>query len=116
MPRYGRAPRRCEPGGTEPLAAVPRFHRMNDTTEPKGGGLRGRDKQQSGLRDTRQGAYDPAGNQTVPDTSQPTPRERAQPGTAVQGEPIPTEGEELPERLKRRPTGPYYRDRGRVDE
>jgi hypothetical protein len=89
---------------------------MKDTTEPRGGGLRGRDKQQSGLRDTRQGAYDPVGNQTKPDTSRPTRRERAQPGSAVQGEPVPTEERELPEGLKRRPTGPYYRDTGRGNE
>jgi hypothetical protein len=48
-------------------------------TEPKGGGLRGRDKQQG----------------------------------SVQGEPVPTEGYELPEGLKRRPKGPYDKDLGR---
>jgi hypothetical protein len=82
-------------------------------TEPKGGGLRGRDKQQGGLRDERRGSYDPVGNQTKPDTSQPTPRERAQPGSPVQGEPVPTDSVELPEGLKRRPMGPYDKDVGR---
>jgi hypothetical protein len=86
---------------------------MKPTIEPKGGGLRGRDKQQSGLRDTQQGAYNSGGKQTKPDTSQLTPRERAQPGSTVQGEPVPTADVALPEGLKRRPTGPYYRDQGR---
>jgi len=85
-------------------------------TEPKGGGLRGRDKQQAGLRDTRQGAYDPVGNQIKPDTSQPTPREQAQSGSPVQGEPVPCEDYELPEGLKRRPTGPYDKNVGRGNE
>ena len=74
---------------------------------------RRRDRQQGALRDNRQGAYDPVSNQTKPDASKPTPREKAQPGSAVQGEPVPTDDFELPEGLKRQPMGPYSKDRGR---
>jgi hypothetical protein len=85
-------------------------------TESKGGGLRGHDKQQRALRDERQGAYDPVGNQKKRDASQPTPHEKAQPGSAVQGEPIPADDLELPEGLKRQPMGPYDRDKGRASD
>jgi hypothetical protein len=69
----------------------------------------------SDLRDDRQGAYDPAGNQKI-DDSEPTDREREQTGGPMQGEPIPTKDFNLPEGLKRQPTGPYSRDKGRSDE
>jgi len=48
-------------------------------------------EQASDLRDNRQGTYDPIGNQKKPDLSEPTSRERAQPGGAMQGEPVPAE-------------------------
>jgi hypothetical protein len=80
------------------------------------GGLRGKDGKQDSLVDNRQGTYDPVGNQTVPDTSQPTPREQAQPGAAMQGEPVPTKNFTLPEGLKRQRMGPYDRNRGRATE
>jgi hypothetical protein len=69
----------------------------------------------SDLRDTRQGNYDPATNPPKENTSQTTPHERAQPGGAVQGEPVPdfSEDAELPEGLKREPKGPYSRTAGR---
>jgi hypothetical protein len=72
-------------------------------------------KQASDLESDRFGTYDPAGQQKN-DTSQPTPREKAQPGAAMQGEPIPASPAEdcdLPEGLKRQPRGPYNRDKGR---
>jgi len=67
------------------------------------------------LRDERQGAYDPVGNQKLPDTNQQTEHERAQPGADVRGEPVPTKIFELPEGLKRQRMGPYDRDKGRGD-
>jgi hypothetical protein len=67
----------------------------------------------SDLRDTRQGAYNPVGNQTQEDISEPTPRARAQRGGAMQGEPIPGKNFQLPEGIKRQPMGPYNRDKGR---
>jgi|RhiMethySRZTD1v2_1073278.scaffolds.fasta_scaffold567629_2 hypothetical protein len=87
--------------------------------DPKGAEKRGEgvdSSRASDLRDTRQGAYDQVGNQTIPDDSRPTEHERQQSGGAMQGEPIPTEKFELPEGLKRQPIGPYSRDRGRSDE
>ena len=69
----------------------------------------------SDLRDARQGAYDPAGNQKKPDDSAPTEHERQQTGGSMQGEPLPTENSELPEGLKRQPMGPYNREMGRSD-
>jgi len=74
------------------------------------------DNTQDRLRDTRRGAYDPVGNETVPDTSQPTPHERAQPGGAMQGEPVPARTSELPAGLKRARKGPYGRNSGRREE
>ena len=74
------------------------------------------DNTQDRLRDTRRGAYDPVGNETVPDTSQPTPHERAQPGGAMQGEPVPARTSELPAGLKRARKGPYGRKSGRREE
>src|SRR4051794_2165672 len=75
-----------------------------------------KDERASDLRDTRQGAYDPVGNQVVPDTSKPTPREKAQPGASMQGEPVPAKSGHLPEGLKRKRTGPYSKTRGRGNE
>ena len=78
------------------------------------GGLRSnKDSQQGDLRDERQGAYDPVGNQKVPDTNQQTAHERAQAGADVRGEPVPTEHFDLPEGLRRKRMGPYDRNRGR---
>jgi hypothetical protein len=77
------------------------------------GGLKGQDRKQANQRDARQGAYDPVGNQTVPDTSQQTPHEQAQHGADVRGAPLPTENAALPEGLKRQRKGPYDRNRGR---
>ena len=69
------------------------------------------------LRDDRQGAYDPVGNQTKRGTSEATPHERAQPGAAMQGEPVPTKDfQQLPEGLKRQRMGPYSRVRGRGND
>jgi hypothetical protein len=70
----------------------------------------------SDLRDDRQGAYDPVGNQKKADDSEPTGHERAQTGGSMQGEPIPTKSFNLPEGLKRQPAGPYSRDKGRSEE
>ena len=70
----------------------------------------------SDLRDDRQGAFDPVGNQKKTDASEPTDREREQPGGSIQGEPIPTKSFNLPEGLKRQPMGPYSRDNGRSKE
>jgi hypothetical protein len=69
----------------------------------------------SDLRDKRQGAYDPVGNQKVLDRSQQSEHERAQPGADVRGEPVPNKNLELPEGLKRQRMGPYDRDKGRGD-
>ena len=85
-------------------------------TGPKGGGLRGRDKQQSRLRDLRQGAHDSVGNQSKADTSQATRHEKAQAGSAMQGEPVPSESVDLPVGLKRPRAGPYDKDKGRSDD
>lgn len=80
------------------------------------GGLRNKtDRQQGDLRDERQGAYDPVGNQKLPDTNQQTEHERGQPGADVRGKPVPAENFELPEGLKRQRKGPYDRDKGRGD-
>ena len=71
--------------------------------------------QASDLEDNRYGTYNPVGQQKT-DTSQPTPHEKAQPGAAMQGEPVPgssADGFDLPEGLKREPMGPYNRDKGR---
>jgi hypothetical protein len=70
----------------------------------------------SDLRDTRQGAYDPVGNQKVADDSAPTEHERQQSGGSMQGEPVPAENFDLPEGLKRQPMGPYNRDKGRSED
>jgi hypothetical protein len=81
-----------------------------------GSGLHSKhDPQQGDLQDERHGAYDPVGNQSLPDTNQQTEHERAQPGSDVRGEPLPTKNFELPEGLKRQPIGPYDRDKGRGD-
>jgi hypothetical protein len=77
-------------------------------------GSRSVDRQQDAPTDKRQGAYDPVGNQTKPDASAPTPQEKAQPGSAMQGESVPVEDFELPEGLKRQPMGPYSKDKGRA--
>ena len=77
------------------------------------GNLRGRDKKQDRLRDTRHGAYDPVGAQTQNDASQRTPHEDAQPGADVRGDPNPASGFKLPEGLRRQRMGPYDKDRGR---
>jgi hypothetical protein len=67
------------------------------------------------LRDTRQGTYGAAGNQTQEDLSDPTPRKQAQSGGAMQGDPIPAKNFQLPEGIKRQPMGPYNRGtRGEV--
>jgi hypothetical protein len=83
-------------------------------------GLRGSDKRQDHLRDSRQGAYDPVGNNAVPDASRQTPHELAQPGADVRGEPIPAEtlpvdDHALPEGLKRKRKGPLGKAEGRGD-
>jgi hypothetical protein len=67
----------------------------------------------SDLSDTHQGTYGPAGNQTQEDLSDPTARERAQSGGAMQGDSIPAKNFQLPEGIKRQPMGPYNRDEGR---
>jgi len=69
--------------------------------------------QASTLLDKRQGTYDQVANQTKPDDSEPTEHERAQGGGGMQGEPIPTNDFALPEGIRRQPTGPYSRDKGR---
>jgi len=71
--------------------------------------------QASDLVDMRYGTFDPAGQKKA-DTSQPTAREKAQPGASMQGEPVPAtpaDGVDLPEGLKRQPVGPYSRAKGR---
>lgn len=84
------------------------------TSNQNAGGLHSRkDRSQGVLRDERQGTYDPVANQKTADTSQPTPHEKAQPGGAMQGEPVPDHGAELPEGLKRDRKGPYGREHGR---
>jgi len=47
-------------------------------------------------------------------TSAPTPQEKAQPGSAMQGEPVPVEDFELPEGLKRQPMGAYSKDKAEL--
>jgi hypothetical protein len=59
----------------------------------------------SDLRDTRQGTYGPAGDQTQEDLSDPTPRKRAQSGGAMQGDHVPANNFQLPEGIKRQPMG-----------
>jgi hypothetical protein len=81
-----------------------------------GGRHSAKNQPQDDLRDEGHGAYDPAGNQNLPDTNQQTEHERAQTGADVRGDPIPTEDFELPEGLRRQRTGPYDRDRGRDNE
>lgn len=73
------------------------------------------DRAHGDLRDTRKGAYDPVGNQKVPDKNHQTEHERAQTGADVRGEPVPTQNFEVPEGLKRQRKGPYDRVRGRGD-
>jgi len=62
-----------------------------------GQGPRSKDERASDLRDNRQGGYDAVGNQKLPNTSQATPHEKAQPGASMQGEPVPAENSEIPE-------------------
>jgi hypothetical protein len=51
------------------------------TSHKNAGGLHSKkDARQDDLRDERQGAYDPVGNQKVPDTNHQTKHERAQTG------------------------------------
>ena len=72
------------------------------TSNKNAGGLHSKkDARQDDLRDERQGAYDPVGNQKVADTNHQTEHERAQTGADVRGEPAPTGSFELPEGLKR---------------
>jgi hypothetical protein len=69
----------------------------------------------SDLSDTHQGTYGPGGNQTQEDLSDPTARERAQSGGAMQGDSVPAKKFQLPEGIKRQPMGPYNRGtRGEV--
>ena len=83
-----------------------------------GHGPGGESERASDLRDTCQGNYDPASGLPKENTSQTTPHERAEPGGAVQGEPVPdlSEDAELPEGLKREPKGPYSRVKGRGND
>src|SRR3954470_2495554 len=81
---------------------------------PDGKGVQ--DRRASDLRDDREGTYDPLGNQRQPDTSQASPREKAQPGASMQGEPVSAPNVEIPEGLKRQPRGPYSRTKGRGND
>src|SRR3954454_15892444 len=75
-------------------------------------------KRASDLEDARFGTYDPVG-QMKSDRSRPTPREIAQPGASMQGEPVPAtpaDAVDLPEGLKRQPMGPYSRIKGRGND
>jgi hypothetical protein len=86
------------------------------TSHKNAGGLHSKkDPRQDDLRDERQGAYDPVGNQKVPDTNHQTKHERAQTGATFVASLYPTENFELPEGLKRPRMGPYDRDRKRDD-
>ena len=72
------------------------------TSNKNAGGLHSKkDPRQDDLRDERQGAYDPVGNQKVPDTNHQTKHERAQTGATFVASLYPTENFELPEGLKR---------------
>ncbi|MFL6799158.1 MAG: hypothetical protein ACJ8F3_17295 [Xanthobacteraceae bacterium] len=87
--------------------------------EKGGNGLRHADKRQARLRDTRRGAYDPAGPARVfdPGEGKATERQRLQPGADVrQGTPRPRRERPqgpLPEGLSRPRKGPYDKNRGR---
>jgi hypothetical protein len=90
----------------------------------KGGeGLRGRDRQQAHLRDTRAGAYDAADPEVERNDAdaQRSRHRREQPGAEVRQEvgdddaAAHTRDDDLPEGLKRKPTPPYDKDAGRGD-
>jgi hypothetical protein len=79
---------------------------------------RGPDKRQDDLQDERHGTYDPIANVVLPDSTQQTQHERAQPGAdvrgkSVPGEKLPMEEYWLPEGLKREPKGPLNKSTGR---
>jgi hypothetical protein len=82
----------------------------------RGGGLRGQDKQQTGLRGPHGGGNGPALEGGTPHRAvqdRRTPHENAQPGADVRSEPKVVPDVNLPEGLRRRRYGPYDRDRGR---
>ena len=88
----------------------------------KGGdGLRGPDRQQSHLRDTRAGAYDAANSEADRNDAeaQRSRHRRAQPGAEVRQElgdddaAARTRDVDLPQGLQRKPTPPYDKDAGR---
>ena len=78
------------------------FMRKRRDSGTKGAGVRS--GRASDLRDTRQGTYGPAGNQTQEDLSDPTSRELAQSGGATQGDPVPAQNFQLPEGIRNKPT------------
>jgi hypothetical protein len=68
-------------------------------------------------RDLRDGAYDPVNDFGKPQPHQIrqaiTPHQAAQPGADVRPDPVPSENDVLPERLRRAPRGPLNPRRGR---
>ena len=90
-------------------------------SDVKGGsGLRGRDKQQSTLRDVRSGAYDKGGPSQAPDPNeaQRTEHQRAQWGADVrqgvpESETVHAEENDLPQGLSRKRMGPLDKNTGR---
>jgi hypothetical protein len=68
-------------------------------------------------RDLRHGAYGPVNDFGKPQPHQVrqaiTPHQATQPGADVRPDPLPSENDVLPERLRRAPQGPLNARRGR---
>jgi len=83
-----------------------------DRAKVQGQGLRGRDKQQSGLRPISPSFGDPTRGD--PPEIQQSPHQAAQHAADVRGNPAMVQSDErFPEGLARPPKGPYDKDRGR---
>src|SRR5947209_7799934 len=77
--------------------------------------LRGRDRRQGKLRDTRGGTYDPpdpGSNASTTEERRP-PRQHKQPGADVRPQTVPSGTDTLPEGLRRRRSRPLTKTSGR---
>jgi hypothetical protein len=82
----------------------------------RGGGLRGQDKQQAGLRGLHGHTDEPAPEGGTPQRAVEdvrTPHEDAQPGADVRSEPKVVPDKNLPEGLRRQRYSAYDKHRGR---
>jgi hypothetical protein len=101
------------------LALASRMEYLMSKPDTPAGGLRGKDKRQGNLRDTRSGACEP-GNESgkrrpTQVREERTPHQDAQPGADVRGDAVPTQRDDaLPDGLDRPRQGPLNKSTGRA--